>query len=138
MSVVEEMLDALAHCRSWPLRSRRSRAESERLNLRVATHAQASEKSAKAPRVMITDKLNSYSAVRKDMELRIERRQYKGLNNRAEHSHLPTRHREQIRRQIKSPIGMSCVIVDGGECNLLRTAASLRAGRHQGKRERSP
>jgi putative transposase len=31
-------------------------------------------KSAKAPRVMITDKLKSYGAARKDMGLRIEHR----------------------------------------------------------------
>ena len=49
------------------------------------------KKSARAPRVMIADKLKSYGAARKDMELKIEHRQHKGLNNRAENSHLPTR-----------------------------------------------
>ena len=42
------------------------------------------KKSARAPRVTITDKLKSYSAARKDMGLNIEHRQHKGLNNRAE------------------------------------------------------
>jgi len=73
MLVVEEMVDALPRCRSGPFRSRRSRAESERSTLSTATHARASEKSAKAPRVMITYKLNSCSPVRKDMGLRIAR-----------------------------------------------------------------
>ena len=38
------------------------------------------------PRVMITDKLRSYGAARAKMGLRVERRQHKGLNNRAENS----------------------------------------------------
>ena len=42
------------------------------------------------PRVMITDKLRSYGAARAKMGLRVEHRQHKGLNNRAENSHQPT------------------------------------------------
>ena len=61
------------------------------------------KKSARAPRVMITDKLKSYGAARKDMGLRTEHRQHKGLNNRAENSHLPTRRRERIMKRFKSP-----------------------------------
>ena len=52
---------------------------------------------------MITDKLKSYGAARKDMGLKIEHRQHKGLNNRAENSHLPTRRRERIMKRVKSP-----------------------------------
>jgi hypothetical protein len=37
------------------------------------------------------------------MGLRTEHRQHKGLNNRAENSHLPTRRREQIMKRFKSP-----------------------------------
>jgi putative transposase len=48
-------------------------------------------KSTKAPRVLITDKLGSYGVARKDIGLRIEHRQHKGQNNRAENSHQPTR-----------------------------------------------
>jgi len=61
------------------------------------------KKSAKAPRVLITDKLRSYGAARKDIGLRVEHRQHKGLNNRAENSHLPTRRRERIMKRFKSP-----------------------------------
>jgi putative transposase len=61
------------------------------------------KKSAKAPRVTITSKLKSYGAARKDMGLRIEHRQHKGLNNRAENSHPATRRRERIRKRFKSP-----------------------------------
>ena len=42
------------------------------------------------PRVMITDKLRSYGAARAKMDLQVEHRQHKGLNNRAENSHQPT------------------------------------------------
>ena len=54
------------------------------------------------PRVMITDKLRSYGAARTKMGLVVEHRQHKGLNNRAENSHQPTRRRERIMKQFKS------------------------------------
>jgi putative transposase len=50
------------------------------------------------PRVMITDKLRSYGA---KMGLRVEHRQHKSLNNRAENSHQPTRRRERIHEAIQ-------------------------------------
>ena len=45
----------------------------------------------RAPRVMITDKLASYGAAKKEITPGVEHRQHKGLNNRAENSHQPTR-----------------------------------------------
>jgi putative transposase len=54
------------------------------------------------PRVMITDKLRSYGAARAKMGLQVEHRQHKGLNNRAENSHQPTRRRELIMKRFKS------------------------------------
>src|ERR1700679_3324008 len=57
---------------------------------------------ATAPRVVITDKLRSYGAARAKMGLRVEHRQHKGLNNRAENSHQPTRRRERIMKRFKS------------------------------------
>ena len=54
------------------------------------------------PRVMITDKLRSYGAARAKMGLHVEHRQHKGLNNRAENSHQPTRRRERIMKRFKS------------------------------------
>ena len=56
----------------------------------------------KPPRVMITDKLRSYGAARVTMDLQVEHRQHKGLNNRAENSHQPTRRRERIMKRFKS------------------------------------
>lgn len=60
------------------------------------------KKCGRAPRVLITDKLKSYAAANKDMGLRFEHRQHKGLNNRAENSHQPTRVREKVMRRFKS------------------------------------
>src|ERR1700752_2055542 len=55
------------------------------------------------PRVMTTDKLASYGAGKREIMPGIEHRQHKGLNNRAENSHQPTRRRERIMKRFKSP-----------------------------------
>jgi putative transposase len=60
------------------------------------------KKSVMAPRVMITDKLGSYGAARREMGLSLEHRQHKGLNNPAEISHQPTRRRERQMKRFKS------------------------------------
>ena len=46
------------------------------------------------PRRMITDKLGSYAAAQRQIMPEVEHRSHKGLNNRAENSHLPFRRRE--------------------------------------------
>ncbi len=56
-----------------------------------------------APRVIITDKLRSYRAAKHEILPGVEHRQHKGLNNRAENSHQPTRLREKKMRRFKSP-----------------------------------
>ena len=58
---------------------------------------------AYVPRVLITDKLASYGAARRDVLPSVEHRRHKGLNNRAENSHQPTRERERRMRRFKSP-----------------------------------
>jgi putative transposase len=55
------------------------------------------------PRVLIADKLASYGAAKKETMPSVEHRQHKGLNNRAENSHQPTRQRERTMRRFKSP-----------------------------------
>ncbi len=55
------------------------------------------------PRVLITDKLASYGAAQREVLPSVEHRQHKGLNNRAENSHQPTRERERRMRRFKSP-----------------------------------
>jgi putative transposase len=54
------------------------------------------KKQGRAPRVLVTDKLKSYAAAKREIMPGIEHRQHKGLNNRAENSHQPTRRRERI------------------------------------------
>lgn len=54
------------------------------------------------PRVLITDKLASYGAAKKEVLPSVEHRQHKRLNNRAENSHQPTRQRERVMRRFKS------------------------------------
>src|ERR687891_1188682 len=59
-------------------------------------------KQGMAPRVMITDKLASYAAAKRVVMPGVEHRQHKGLNNRAENSHQPTRRRERQMKRFKS------------------------------------
>jgi putative transposase len=51
---------------------------------------------------MITDKLGSYGAATQDVMPDVEHRQHRRLNNRAEKSHQPTRHRERTMRRFTS------------------------------------
>jgi len=55
-----------------------------------------------APRVIVTDKLKSYAAAKRKVLPRVEHRQSKYLNNRAEVSHQPTRRRERQMQRFKS------------------------------------
>lgn len=57
----------------------------------------------RAPRVLVTDKLKSYAATKRELAMGGEHRQHKGLNNRAENSHQPTRRREWQRKRFKDP-----------------------------------
>jgi putative transposase len=57
------------------------------------------------PRRMITDKLGSYAAARRQIMPAVEHRSHKGLNNRAENSHLPLR-RERAMQGFRSPGGL--------------------------------
>src|ERR1700692_2620071 len=59
-------------------------------------------KHGRAPRVLVTDKLRSYAAANRDLGIKVEHRQHKGLNNRGESSHQPTRVREKVMRRFKS------------------------------------
>jgi putative transposase len=61
------------------------------------------KKQMRSPRVMITDKLASYGAAKREIMPKVEHRHHKGLNNRAENSHQPTRRRERQMKRFKSP-----------------------------------
>jgi putative transposase len=53
--------------------------------------------------VLVTEKLKSYAATKREIMPWVEHRQHKGLNNRAENSHQPTRRQERIMKRLKSP-----------------------------------
>jgi putative transposase len=60
------------------------------------------EAAGSQPRVVITDKLRSYLSALRRVLPDVDHRQHKGLNNRAENSHQPTRQRERLMRRFKS------------------------------------
>ncbi|MCX4851799.1 IS6 family transposase [Streptomyces sp. NBC_00893] len=60
------------------------------------------KKTCSAPRVVVTDKLRSYGAAHRDVMPSVEHRAHKGLNNRAENSHQPTRQRERAMKGFRS------------------------------------
>jgi putative transposase len=60
------------------------------------------KKQMRPPRVLITDKLASYPAAKRELMPGVEHRRHKGLNNRAENSHQPTRRRERQMKRFKS------------------------------------
>src|SRR4029434_7331582 len=55
------------------------------------------------PRVIITDKLKSYGAAKREIVPGVEHRQHRYLTHRAETSHQPTRQRERRMQGFKSP-----------------------------------
>ena len=79
------------------VQSRRDKKAAKRLFRKLL------KKQGRAPRVLITDKLRSYAAAKREIMPGVEHRQHKGLNNRAENSHQPTRRRERIMKRFKSP-----------------------------------
>ncbi|MEO9648526.1 MAG: IS6 family transposase, partial [Roseobacter sp.] len=58
------------------------------------------------PKRMITDKLRSYGAAKREVAPSLDHWSHKGLNNRAENSHLPFRKRERTMQGFRSPGGL--------------------------------
>ena len=79
------------------VQSRRDKQAAKRLLRKLL------KRQMRPPRVMITDKLASYSAAKGEVMPSVEHRRHKGLNNRAENSHQPTRRRERQMKRFKSP-----------------------------------
>lgn len=65
--------------------------------------AKLMKKQCRVPRVLVTDKLKSYGTAHKALMPSVEHRSHKGLNNRAENSHQPTRQRERAMKGFRSP-----------------------------------
>src|SRR5215203_5350104 len=109
LRMVEEMLAArgiiVSHetVRQWALKfgqdfanqiRRRLPAAGDKWHLDEVAIKIAGKKQRRPPRVLITDKLASYGAAKGEVMPSVEHRKHKGLNNRAENSHQPTRRRE--------------------------------------------
>jgi putative transposase len=58
------------------------------------------------PKRIITDKLRSYAAAKRTVMPDVEHRSHKGLNNRAENSHVPIRKRERMMQGFRSWSGL--------------------------------
>src|SRR4051812_20929000 len=78
------------------VQSRRDKQAAKRLLRKLL------KKQCRTPRVLITDKLASYSAAKGEVMPSVEHRRHKDLNNRAENSHQPTRRRERQMKRFKS------------------------------------
>src|SRR4051794_13697126 len=78
------------------VQSRRDKGAAKRLLRKLL------KRQCRTPRVMITDKLASYGAAKREIMPSVEHRQHKGLNNRAENSHQPTRRQERQMKRFKS------------------------------------
>src|SRR3712207_326993 len=79
------------------VQSRRDKRAAKRLLRKLL------KRQSRASRVMITDKLPSYGAAKREVMPGVEHRGHKSLNNRAENSHQPTRRRERQMKRFKSP-----------------------------------
>ncbi|API57348.1 hypothetical protein BMW22_38745 (plasmid) [Rhizobium leguminosarum] len=55
-----------------------------------------------SPRIMLTDKLRSYGAAKRESMPSVEHRSHKRLNNRPQNLHQPIRRRERITKRFKS------------------------------------
>jgi putative transposase len=79
------------------IQNRRNTKAAKRLLTRLL------KKQGIAPKRMITDKLRSYGAAKRQVMPNVEHRMHKGLNNRAENSHVPLRKRERMMQGFRSP-----------------------------------
>lgn len=89
-------VDANGYVLNALLQSRKNRRAALRLMRKLLKGQGAT------PRVMVTDKLRSYSAAKSELMPGVEHRSHKGINNRAENSHLPVRRRERRMMRFKS------------------------------------
>jgi putative transposase len=78
------------------MQNRRDKAAARRFFRRLL------KKTHTVPRVVVTDKLRSYGAAHREVMPLVGHRSHKGLNNRAENSHQPTRQRERAMKGFRS------------------------------------
>ncbi|KAB1108144.1 IS6 family transposase [Neorhizobium galegae] len=82
------------------VQTRRDTKAAKRLLVRLL------KKQGLSPKRIITDKLRSYGAAKRDVMPGVEHRSHKGLNNRAENSHVPLRKRERMMQGFRSVGGL--------------------------------
>jgi len=111
------------------VQSRRDTKDAKRLLRKLL------KKQGIAPRVMITDKLPSYCAAKREVMPGVEHRQHRGLNNRAESSHQPARRRERIMKRFKSA-GQAQRFLSAHDqvANQFRRPATITAAAHRTSR----
>ncbi len=107
---LDEVVIAIAGTKHWLWRA----VDQDGLVLDVLVQSRRDKQAAKRllrkllkkqlppPRVLVTDKLASYPAAKQELMPGVEHRRHKGLNNRAENSHQPTRRRERQMKRFKS------------------------------------
>jgi putative transposase len=78
------------------IQTRRNATTARRFLTRLITHFDQ-------PMLVIADKLRSYTKPIARLAPGADRRAHKGLNNRSEGAHRPTRRREKIMGRFKSP-----------------------------------
>lgn len=89
-------VDQDGHVLDEIVQTRRNTKAARRLLIRLL------KKQGQSPKRIITDKLRSYGTARRQVMPDVEHRMHKGLNNRAENSHLPFRKRERMRQGFRS------------------------------------
>ncbi|SCY89117.1 putative transposase [Rhizobium sp. NFACC06-2] len=82
------------------VQARRDTKAAKRLLVRLL------KKQGLSPKRIVSDKLRSYGAARRDVMPGVEHRSHKGLNNRAENSHVPLRKRERMMQGFRSVGGL--------------------------------
>lgn len=82
------------------LQPRRDKRAAKRLLVRLI------KRHGIVPKRIVTDKLRSYDAARREVAPGLDHWSHKGLNNRAENSHLPFRKRERTMQGHRSPGGL--------------------------------
>lgn len=82
------------------IQTRRNTKAAKRLLMRLL------KQQGSPPKRMITEKLRSYGAAKRQIMPSVEHRSHKGLNNRAENSHVPLRKREWSMQGFRSAGGL--------------------------------
>ncbi|TBA53749.1 IS6 family transposase, partial [Rhizobium ruizarguesonis] len=111
---LDEVVISIGGRKHWPWRAvdqdgyvldeivqtRRDTKAAKRLLVRLL------KKQGLSPKRIVTDKLRSYGAAKRDVMSGVEHRSHKGLNNRAENSHVPLRKRERMMQGFRSVGGL--------------------------------